>query len=140
LISRKDGQSARIYERRVQEVPDEVFSSLERNDFLFVDGSHVAKVGSDLNDLLFRILPLLKPGVIIHFHDICWPFEYSQESVLTGCSWNEAYFLRAFLANNSKYQIMFFPSWLEHGHAAKWHEAFSGLKDIKASSLWIRKN
>jgi len=139
LINQRDGQTARIYVRRVQEVPDETFASLEPNDFLFVDGSHVAKVGSDLNDVIFRILPLLKPGVIIHFHDIPRPFEYAKETVMRGTSWNETYILRAFLANNSKYQILFFPSWLEKCHATAWHQAFSGIENIKVSSFWLRK-
>jgi hypothetical protein len=77
--------------------------------------------------------------VIIHFHDIFWPFEYSREQVFQGISWNEAYLLRAFLANNSKYEVLFFPSWLEAAHAQEWQGAFPGVKGIRSSSLWIRK-
>jgi len=139
LLSGKDSENVRIFKQRVQAVDDKVFQELGDGDFLFVDSSHVSKVGSDLNDILFRILPLLKPGVYIHFHDIFWPFEYNRQDVLGGRSWNEAYFIRAFLANNAKYQIVLFPSWLEHSFSAEWLETFPDASDIKASSLWLRK-
>jgi predicted O-methyltransferase YrrM len=99
----------------------------------------VAKAGSDLNDVLFRILPLLKEGVLIHFHDIYWPFEYAEEDVMRGRSWNEAYLLRAFLANNERYQIELFPSFLEAQRSSEWTAAFPGMKQGRSSSLWLRK-
>ena len=43
---------------------------------LFIDGSHISKTGSDVNHLFLRILPRLPPGVVVHIHDICLPFEY----------------------------------------------------------------
>lgn len=92
----------------LQAIPDEVFSSLEAGDILFIDSSHVAKTGSDVIDYMFRALPLLKPGVYIHIHDIGYPFEYSEEWVVTlNRSWNEAYFLRAFLMYNDAFRIVF---------------------------------
>ena len=50
-----DTRTSEIIEKPVQHVADAVFSQLTRGDILFVDGSHVSKVGSDLNDVLFRI-------------------------------------------------------------------------------------
>jgi|ERR1041384_1342521 hypothetical protein len=43
--------------------------------------------------------PALKvaPGVYVHFHDVCFPFEYPEEWMCQGRAWNEAYLLRAFL-------------------------------------------
>ncbi len=54
----------------VQDVPPEFFAALNPNDILFIDTSHVSKVGSDVNCIFFEILPRLKPQVIVHFHDI----------------------------------------------------------------------
>jgi len=140
LLHASDKERVVIQEKRVQEVPDRTFQELERNDVLFVDGSHVSKVGSDLNDVLFRVLPLLKDGVLIHFHDVFWPFEYPERDVLAGRSWNEAYLLRAFLANNAKYRIELFASWLERLHPWEWHRAFPAVGSDRASSLWLRKS
>jgi predicted O-methyltransferase YrrM len=97
----------------VQNVSTSIWETLEKNDILFIDSSHVSKFNSDVNDILFRILPVLKPGVIIHFHDIFFPFEYPLEWLKEGRSWNEAYMLRAFLQYNSQFNILIFPSLLE---------------------------
>src|SRR5690606_4967570 len=78
-LLREADQDHRIHESRCQDVPLEVFSALQDGDILFIDSSHVSKVGSDVNDQLFRILPALAPGVFVHFHDIFWPFEYPPE-------------------------------------------------------------
>ena len=46
--------------------------TVEDNDILFIDSSHVANIGSDVNYYLFEILPVLKSGVYIHIHDIAF--------------------------------------------------------------------
>lgn len=139
LIEPADRARCTIIRSKVQVVPDAVFSELRANDILFVDGSHVAKVGSDLNDVVFRILPLLPSGVVIHFHDVYWPFEYRRDDVLRGRSWNEAYFLRAFLANNRSYRVLFFSSYLAKVHRRDWIRSFPAASPASASSLWIVK-
>lgn len=63
----------------VQEIPLETFRNLDEHDVLFVDSSHVVKAGSDLQRIIFTVLPALKPGVLVHFHDIFWPFAYPGE-------------------------------------------------------------
>lgn len=97
----------------VQDVDRTLFATLSPADILFIDSSHVCKYGSDLNYLMFEILPLLKPGVVVHFHDIFFPFEYPLEWIRQGRSWNEAYMLRAFLQFNSAFEILIFSSYLE---------------------------
>ena len=92
----------------VQNVKLIEFEKLEPNDLLFIDSSHISKIGSDLNYLLFEVLPSLKPGVIIHFHDILYPFEYPYEWIEKGIYWNEAYLLKAFLMHNKNYEILLF--------------------------------
>ena len=65
----------------------------------------VAKVGSDVNQLFFHILPGWPPGVLVHLHDITCDFEYPREWLEEGRAWNEQYLLRAFLMNNAAYRI-----------------------------------
>src|ERR1700731_3222053 len=67
--------NARLLNQKVQDVSVEEFERLERNDILFIDSSHVSKTGSDVNHYLFQIVPRLKPGVLVHIHDILFPFE-----------------------------------------------------------------
>lgn len=97
----------------VQDVKLETFSTLKENDILFIDSTHVAKAGSDVNYILFEILPSLNKGVIIHFHDVFYPFEYPQQWIEKGFAWNEDYMLRAFLMYNNAFEILFFNSYAE---------------------------
>ena len=93
----EDG-SVRLVDQRVQDTPLELFDQLQSGDILFVDSSHVCKTGSDLNFIVFEILPRLRPGVRIHFHDVFLPLEYPENWVLEEeRSWNEQYLVRALL-------------------------------------------
>lgn len=60
-----------------QEVSLGTLTALENGDFLFIDTTHAVKLGSDVNHLIFNVLPLLKSGVYyIHIYDIFLPYEY----------------------------------------------------------------
>jgi predicted O-methyltransferase YrrM len=130
---------ARIITQEVQDVPLNVFEELEANDILFIDSSHVSKMGSDVNYLCFEVLPRLARGVIVHVHDIFWPFEYPIDWVREGRAWNEAYLLRAFLSFNTNFEIFF---WVPYA-PKKWRDLIATkmpdyMKDTGAS-LWLRR-
>jgi len=72
-----------------------IFSELEPNDILFIDGSHRSFTNSDVTVLLLDVIPYLKPGVLVHFHDIFIPRDYS--GMFLDWYWNEQYILSAFL-------------------------------------------
>ena len=91
--------------QKVQHVPMERFTSLQAGDLLFIDSSHVMKCGSDVQFLMFEVLPRLSVGVVVHFHDVFGTFEYPREWLLKGCYWNESYALRAFLSYNAAWEI-----------------------------------
>lgn len=101
-----------IYRQPVQEVPDEVLLDLERSDVLFIDSSHVSKAGSDVNRLLLDVVPRLPAGVLVHVHDIAFPFEYARSWLEEGRFWNEAYLLRALLTDNPRLRIRVFNNYL----------------------------
>ena len=130
----------------VQSVDMSVFRALEKGDILFIDSSHVGKIGSDVLHILFNILPEIKEGVIIHIHDIFWPFEYPEKWIENGRAWNEVYLLRAFLACNRDYEILFFNSYFENRHADKIQRHMPLMSRRSAdpynfpnSSVWLRK-
>jgi len=94
--------------QKVQDVPAKKFESLHSGDILFIDSSHVCKTGSDVNYLYFEVLPRLKPGVLIHVHDIFLPLEYPKEWVIEeNRSWNEQYLLKALLMFSSAFEVFF---------------------------------
>jgi predicted O-methyltransferase YrrM len=109
MLRPEDEARVTIHECGVQQAPLEIFEQLEENDILFIDSTHVVKTGSDVVYELTEVLPRLKPGVLIHFHDIFYPFEYSYQWVVEqNRSWNEIYALRNFLAFNNAFKVVFF--------------------------------
>jgi hypothetical protein len=112
LLQRDDEKHVKIIDKKIQDVPVELFLSLGKSDLLFIDSSHVLKCGSDLQLLMFEILPLLPPGIFVHFHDVFYPFDYPSEWLKEGRYWNENYFLRAFLSSNSEWSIYFFNTYV----------------------------
>ena len=112
LLRNDDEKNVKIINKKVQEVPVELFLSLKAGDLLFIDSSHVLKCGSDLQLLMFKILPLLPSGVFVHFHDVFYPFDYPTEWLKEGKYWNENYFLRAFLSYNYDWSVSFFNTYV----------------------------
>ena len=92
-----------------------------------------------MNYLIFEILPRLNHGVIIHFHDIFYPFEYPREWIMEGRIWNEIYLLRGFLQNNKEYEILFFVNMFhkKYENMLKYEWCFD--KNSPGGSIWIRK-
>jgi predicted O-methyltransferase YrrM len=123
----------------VQEVPLPLFDELGRDDMLIIDSTHVAKVGSDVNHLMFEVLPRLAPGVLVHVHDIFQGFEYSREWVYQGRAWNEAYVLRAFLMFNSAWEIVFFNSYIAARHPEAFAASLPPAAESPGASLWLRR-
>jgi hypothetical protein len=97
----ESGDRVTILRHEVQDVDLAIFDELEPGDLLFVDSSHVVGTGSDVNLLLLEVVPALKPGILVHIHDVGWPFEYSRDWLEEGRFWSEAYLLQALLVGNA---------------------------------------
>ncbi|MFM9031037.1 MAG: class I SAM-dependent methyltransferase [Opitutaceae bacterium] len=137
----REGDSGRVtlIERRVQEVPLVTFATLGAGDVLFIDSSHVSKIGSDVNRLYFDVLPVLAPGVLIHIHDVAGNLEYPREWFDEGRAWNEQYLLRAFLMHNAAYRIELFTGWLFNTRHAWFRERMPLCARGGGGQLWLRK-
>lgn len=127
-----------LIDKPVQSVPASFFEQLQANDILLIDSSHVTKTGSDVNYLVFEVLPRLQPGVVIHFHDI-FSFEYPIEWLREGRAWNEAYLIRAFLQYNSAYEILLMSSYVSSRYDAEFARQYPLLTHIPGCALWLRK-
>ena len=96
---------AKYSQQKIQDVPLDYFAGLNRGDILFIDTTHVVKHNSDINHIVFHILPRLKPGVVVHIHDIFLPFEYPSRWLSEiGIMWNEQYLILALLMGGSRYK------------------------------------
>jgi len=106
-IETQDFANFELVTERAQDVDLGIFHGLKDNDLLFVDSSHVFKQGSDVEFAFLQVYPKLRKGVIVHIHDIFFPFDYPVEWNSKECwFWNEQYFLETFLQFNSKFQIL----------------------------------
>ncbi|MCC5835060.1 MAG: class I SAM-dependent methyltransferase [Opitutales bacterium] len=124
----------------LQKAPLEAFQKLEAGDVLFYDGSHCAKTASDVNTFFFNILPLVKPGVIIHLHDVFFPNDYPASWMIErGQTWNEQYLLQAFLMHNEAYRILICNSYLAHYKQAELQALFRGIQPLTGGSFWMQK-
>lgn len=134
-----DSPFTRILPNRLQEINLSIFEELEANDILFIDSTHIAKINSDVNRIFFEILPRLKRGVYIHFHDIFYPFSYPNDWLRDKNSWNETYLLRAFLSFNPAFEIVFFNTCLNHLHKDEFATALPLSQKNTGGSIWLKK-
>jgi hypothetical protein len=122
----------------LQNTPLEVFDQLGKDDVLFIDSTHVSRIGSDVNRLFFDVLPRLKAGVLVHIHDVFYPFEYPRHWVMEGRAWNEIYVLRAFLEFNARFEILLFNTYITEFHRKFVEERFPLCLRNTGGSLWLR--
>jgi hypothetical protein len=134
---------AEIVRRRVELCEPEMFEQLEDSDILFVDSSHVIRPQGDVVFEVLEVFGRLKPGVLIHIHDIFTPRDYIEDWVLNEQRlWDEQYLVEAFLAYNDQFKIIAALNYLYHNH----HEELMAAcpipgtgKNLEPRSLWIRK-
>jgi predicted O-methyltransferase YrrM len=125
-----------LEEAKDEEKPEK----LKAGDILFIDSSHEIKTGNDVVELFLNTLPRLKPGVLIHIHDIFLPFEYPKEWVIKNrWPWNEQYLVQAFLQGSREYEVL----WAGYYHQKTMRDFaryFPLWQGKNASSLWLKKN
>jgi hypothetical protein len=140
LMDPEDRERYRVIAAPIQEANLSVIDELSAGDVLFIDSTHVTKCGSDVNFEFFAILPRLKSGVYIHFHDMFYPFEYPEAWFFDeNRSWNEIYLMHAFLMNNSDYEIIFFNDFMARHHADEISQVMPLFMKNGGGSLWLRK-
>src|SRR4030042_2699425 len=139
LIKDTDKINKEVIQKNLQDVNLDKFSELSAGDIFFIDFTHVSKINSDVNYIFFKILPCLKCGVSIHFHDIFYPFEYPKEWVYEGLAWNEANLLKAFLQYNNAFKIQFFNTYLEYFHHDTFFDEMPLPLKYVGASIWIKK-
>lgn len=135
---RLNGQRLKIelIQKRVEEIDVDFFSQLEAHDILFIDSSHTVKFGSDVCYEFLDVLPVVRPGVWVHIHDIFFPHDYPAEWVLKRrLALNEQYLLEAFLSFNHEFQVALANHWLTLDHAPAVNELWPG--ECSSSSFWF---
>jgi hypothetical protein len=128
----------------LEEAPLEVFDRLQPGDVLFVDSSHRVIMNSVVTVIFLDILPRLRPGVLVHFHDVWLPYDYPER-------WKHWYFTEQYmlgavlLAAPQRYRILL-PNMFVSVHP-ELSRALDGLwRDLDLAdcpshggSLWMQK-
>jgi hypothetical protein len=133
-------RGARLERVPAQQLPLERFLALDHGDILFVDSSHSVKLGSEVNFLVLEVLPRLRPGVVVHFHDIFLPYEYPRAWYLRGTFLAEQYLLHAFLIGNDDYEIVFAAHAVARAHREQLCKIIPSLRggaDHYPAAFWL---
>jgi hypothetical protein len=135
---------SRLIVKKVEDVNRNLFSQLKDGDILFVDSSHVVKIANDVTFLYLEVFSRLKKGVIIHIHDIFFPFNYPKEFVINQrMFWNEQYLLQAFLIFNDAFEVLWSENYIRCKAYKHLELAFPGSlgfdENRNSSSFWMRK-
>ena len=139
LLHPGDRESITILPIRTDQLDAAVIGSLESGDVLFIDSTHVARPGSDVNRNIFEILPSVNPGVIVHLHDMFPAFEYPKPWVEEGRGWTELYVVRAFLQYNDEWEVLLWPTLLHAVDREQVLRRFPPMARNAGGALWLRR-
>jgi hypothetical protein len=138
-LEKELGKKINFIKKPVQAMEPSYFKNLSENDILFIDSSHVSKIGSDVNYLFLQILPILNPGVLIHIHDIYYPWNYSrlftEEHLIF---WNEQYMLGALLTGNVNFEVLLAVNFLSINFKEQIKKILKD-NDFGGGSFWMKK-
>jgi len=130
----------RLLKCPVQQVSLSIFDALQAGDILFIDSTHVLRTGSDVCFELFEILPRLSSGVLVHFHDMFWPFEYPRTWVVDeNRSWNELYGVRALLTDNDAWRVLLFNDYLARLERPMIEATYPQFLRNSGGALWLMR-
>ena len=127
--------------RSAADMTVEDFSALEPGDILFIDSSHTVKRGSEVNFLVLEVLPRLRSGVFVHFHDIFLPYDYPQEWLRRGTFLAEQYLVHAFLIGHPGFEVRLAAHALFRGHGDELRAALPPLPTgmLAPAAFWLRR-
>ena len=146
-----------VIAKEVQDVKISFFQQLQKDDILFIDSSHILKIDGDVPFLFLEILPNLRIGVVIHIHDVPFPYnipyppkhwlfegETSPKLWNWPKFWNEAMVLQAFLSFNNKFRIIMSTPLIRHFDESFLKKNIPIYESIDRnpntfSSIWLRR-
>jgi predicted O-methyltransferase YrrM len=130
----------KILRKKIEEINDNYYVSLKRNDILFIDSSHIIRPQGDVLKIFFEILPKLNKGVIVHVHDIFTPKNYPKRWLIDENKfWNEQYLVEAIIMNKQRYEIYLMLNYLKNNYYNQLIKTCPYLKNTnEPSSLYFK--
>ena len=125
----------------VEEIPLDWFKALPPDSILFIDSSHQAGTGSDVNFLMLEVLPELQTGVLIHVHDIYLPDDYpTRWNIDRKFNYSEQYLLHALLCFSRGFRVVWPGRWVLLNRESELSRLMpSGEKPQRHCSFWLER-
>lgn len=110
----KSSSEIDLVSSKVEDIDPAVFDRFDAGDFLFIDTSHAVRPIGDVTHLYLEVIPRIKPGCVIHIHDIYFPYSF-QRDLLNGLfQTTETPLLQTLLTHNDRLEILFCLSMLHY--------------------------
>jgi predicted O-methyltransferase YrrM len=127
---------------RVEKVSLAELTDLDDGDVLFIDSPHVVTAGGAVQRLFLEVLPRLRPGVLVHVHDIFLPAEYPRSWLVEERRfYNEQYLLAAFLMFNTRFRVLWAGHLMHLRHPELLRSAIPSYDPSRdrPGSFWMRR-
>jgi predicted O-methyltransferase YrrM len=144
-------QGVEVIPREAQDLDVEEYTRLEAGDVLFIDSTHIVRIDGEVPYLVLEVLPALKPGVLVHIHDVHLPYNVPCDpgAYVFDRRWpmlfTEAMLVQAYLCNNPRVEIVMSTPLLRHHDEDFLRRALPGYQpldpqdfDTHHGSLWFR--
>lgn len=143
-----------VLAREAQDLPAEEYAQrLEAGDVLFIDSTHIVRIDGEVPHLVLEVLPSLKPGVLVHVHDVHFPYNVPADpaAYVFDRRWpmlfTEAMLVQAWLCHNPRAEIVLSTPLLRYHREDALMRLLPGYKpldpadfDTHHGSLWVRIN
>lgn len=140
-----------VLAKEAQDVPADWYGRLRAGDVLFIDSTHIVRVDGEVPHLVLEVLPTLEPGVLVHVHDVHFPYSGPADpaAYVFNRRWpmlfTEAMLVQAYLCNNPRAGIVLSTPLLRHYREDVLRRLLPGYRpldpedfDTHHGSLWFR--
>lgn len=144
-------QGVEVIPKEAQDLAVEDYTRLAAGDVLFIDSTHIVRIDGEVPYLILEVLPALKPGVLVHIHDVHFPYygPIDPSAYVFDRRWpmlfTEAMLVQAWLCDNPRVEIVMSTPLLRHHQEEFLRRALPGYQpldrrdfDTHHGSLWLR--
>jgi hypothetical protein len=96
-----------LIRQKVESLELTIVEELNNNVLFFVDSTHTLGPAGEVSRIILEMLPRLKTGTWVHFHDIYFPYDYDRHILDSSIFFShESVLLHAFLVYNSRFRVL----------------------------------
>lgn len=116
-----------LIRKGAEEIRIEKINELKSDLLFFVDSTHSLGPSGEVTRIILEMLPRLKEGTYVHFHDINFPYDYGRNILDSSLFFgHEGALLLSFLVSNNRFRILASQSMLHYSKPDKLKEYLPG--------------